>query len=744
MALTLRRYGRCPVMIAALFLAGLLTQLQAAVIQGRVTARDNGQGLAGASVLIQRSGLGVSTDPTGSFTLTPVAAGQWEVAVSYLGYESDRRKVSVSAPDTLTLNFRLSPKVIRLDEMVFTGTRTLELFKNVPVATELVRREEIERCAAVTAADALQSEIGLDVQEDFSGQGVTLQGVDPDKVLILVDGNRVIGRVNGSIDLDQISAAGIKQIEVVKGAASTLYGSEAIGGVINIITEPAVAPLTVSLEFDGGGYLPNTSRSNQLGFRSSNGGGSANLGLKRGRTGARGSFGFHHNGLIDIDPTTNHTEGVDASDRFNGDLRLDYDLKGPADLIFTAHNMEEQKKWVEDAGLESVSVSYDDRETNRSSNASAELVCNTTTANRYSVKLYFTDNHHDWSKRSRPYGRVIDFSRGDESYGELSLLLTHRLNPEHLLTLGCDGFSWSITARSEMGKIPSVYSSDLNAGDAYLQDEWQPSPRWTLLPGVRWERHKVYGDHWSPRLSAMWVPWDEIKLRASAGFGYRAPSAKELYFTFNHLSAGYVVYGNPDLKPEESENYSISIEHSHRNSAVARLTFFYNDLRNLIDFDSLSASDQYYTGIYRYGNIASAWTSGMELEREFRIGSQLEAKLAYGFLATRNRVTGDMLIGRPRHSGRWSLSWHDGDWSAMLWGRYTDRMLYQSIFQTDDQRSDEWTQPYSLWNLSLMRELPRGFSAYIKVENILDYTHPRYGPRSGRVATLGVRWKLQC
>jgi len=734
--------GRCPIVIAVTILSGLAAQLQALVIRGDVTDSATGKPLTETSVTVAGTSSGAAADSAGRFIITGIPPGEWTVTASHLGYASAALKTPAAA-DTALLHFKLRSQAIPMKEVVFTATRTLQLLQDVPVATELVRGDEIRNRAAITAADALQAEIGLDVQEDFSGQGVTLQGIDPDKVLILVDGNRVIGRVNGSIDLDQIAAVNIKQIEVVKGAMSTLYGSEAIGGVVNIVTEPALVPFSVGADVQFGGYVPNHTppQSDRVVFQSDNGSQGVNVGWRRGALGLRSALRLNHVGLMDIDPTTAHTEGINGSDRFNGDVRIDYDLHGPSSLIFTGRFMNEEKKWVEDSGLISVSVNYDDRETNRMIGSSAEIVCAPTDDDRYSAKVYYTGNYHNWRKLTHPYGRVRDFSRGDEGYGELSLLMTRRIAARHLATFGADGYIWDIAAHSEMGAIPSHYSSDLTAWDAFVQDEWQPMAGWTLLPGVRYERHEVYGDHWSPRLSLMWALRHDLKLRASAGFGYRAPSAKELYFTFNHASAGYVVYGNPDLKPEDSQNYSVSLEHTYKNSAAARLSFFFNDLRNLIDFDSVGSSDQYYTGVYRYGNIVSAWTRGMELEREFRVNSRLQAKIAYSFLDTRNRQTGNLLIRRPKHSARWSLDYHAQSWTAAVWGRYTGKMLYQSIFQTDDQQSDEWTQSYQLWNLSLARDLGRGFSAYIKVENLVDHTHPRYGPRAGRVVTVGVRWQ---
>jgi outer membrane receptor for ferrienterochelin and colicins len=733
--------GRCPIVIALTLISGWVGQLQALVIRGDVTDGATGKPLTETSVTVAGTGYGAAADSAGRFIITGIPPGEWTVSASRLGYAIGTQKVAGNA-DTAAVHFKLQPQAIPMKEVVFTATRTLQLLQDVPVATELVRGDEIRNRAALTAADALQAEIGLDVQDDFSGQGVTIQGVDPDKVLVLVDGNRVIGRVNGSIDLDQIATGSIKQIEVVKGAVSTLYGSEAIGGVINIISQPANAPFEISADLNGGGWAPNK----EPGLQTANWSSGAALGMHRGKLGVRISSRFNRTGLVDTDPNTLHTDGADAADRLNIDLRLDRQLGDDDRLTFSGRFMDEAKFWVEGDQRPQFSdyLAYDDLEDNTSAGLSLEWE-RSLRENLSAVKVYRTSNSHDWRKRTQKiWGlpTVLDYSRAEEGYTELSALATRRLNPHHLLTGGLDFYVWDINARSKFGTSEeSFFSSQQDVGDAYFQEEWTPLSGWILLPGLRYERHEIYGDNWSPRLSVMWTPWESIKVRGSAGLGYRAPSAKELYYDFNHVSAGYIVYGNPNLTPEQSENYTFSLEHRYHDNSVGRVSFFYNNLQDLITFEQISPSTPTYPlGIYQYNNIFSAWTAGVELERSFRMGRGLETRLSYIYLETFNRQTGNRLIQQPKHSGRWTLTWQDHHCNATLCGRYTGRRTFADIAQTPAQDSDIWAESYQIWNVSLSRDLGSEFEAYVKVENLFDANHPRHGPRLGRVATVGVRW----
>lgn len=745
-AIWARRGRTCPVVAAALMAAAWCQSVTAAVVQGRVEDAASGKPLEGAAVRLLGTDWGASADRTGRFILSTAPPGNWTVEASHLGFKPAERPVALGESDTLTLDFRLVPAVLPLEEVVLTATRTRQVLKSVPVATELVRKEDIRAIAAQTAAEALSTRAGLEVREDFSGQGVTLQGVDPDKVLILVDGNRVVGRVNGSLDLDQISAGGIKQIEVVKGAVSTLYGSEALGGVINIITEPATAPLEAVFDFSAGGYLPDPggSASDRLGWRSTDWSPAVNLGIRRGDAAVRAGGRYQRIGLVDTDPSTSHTDGRDETDRLNADLRADWDFRPHQRLTLTARFMDEDKFWIEDDQRLSYDLSYDDREDNRRTDGAVEWQVSRGEAEQLSLKGYLTGNRHHWRKMTQAkWGepRVVDYSRNQEDYGELSLNLTRRLHPRHLVTAGADLSRWMVDAESKFGNVDrSAFQADFTTADAYLQDEFTVGAGVTLLPGLRYERHEVYGDNWSPRLSAMWAPRRDVILRASVGWGYRAPSAKELYYVFNHISAGYIVQGNPDLRPEHSENYSVSLEHHYRDQSVGRVTFYRNNLHDLITFQQVSPGDDVYPlGKYRYGNVYAAWTQGVELERSARLARGLEASVAYTYLDTRNAQTGNQLIHRARHSGRWTIVWRRFPWSTTLWGSYLGRRMFADISDTPAQESDIWAEAYQTWNLALTRDLGRGWQGYLKVENLADVTHPRHGPRVGRVAAAGLR-----
>jgi len=732
--------SRCPIMMTVALLLGLYSQLSAAVVTGRVADSATGKGLEGASLSFAGMPLGAVADARGIYLFSDAPAGEWVLTASNIGYQAVSRKKPEADADTIRLDFKLNQQSVLMSEVVTTATRTLKTLKSVPVATELVTRSDFQRRGATNVAEALETEIGYDVQEDFSGQGVMLQGVDPDKVLILVDGNRVIGRVNGSIDLEQLSVGNVKQIEVVKGAVSTLYGSEAIGGVINIISETPTPGLRLRVDLSSGGYFPNRTGLNGGSLDYSPG---FSLSTARGKWSYSLGSRYAHVGLMDIDPHTAHTNGAPASSRINGDLKVSYQHTPTLGFTASARGMAEGKNWVEDSGLQSVSLAFDDSEVNRSTDLSLEGLYSPKSDTRESFKIYRTANYHRWDKKTQAkWGpvRTEDFSEGNEDYTEYSTLMTRRLLTDHLLTMGGDIYQWNIASNSELGDVTSPFKGNLTAWSGFVQDEWTVLPKLTLLPGIRYESHEIYGGNVAPRLSLMYVPRDDIRVRASAGSGYRAPSAKELYYIFNHSAAGYIVLGNPDLTPERSINYSLNFEHNYQNTSIARLTLFYNNLRDLIDFYQVGISEQFYLGEFQYRNIYAAWVRGIELERNFRMTPHLEVKASYMFMESHNGNTDGPLLRRPKHSGRWDITYRRSVWTGKVWGRFTSKSMFTDIFETDEQSSQEWTNPYEIWNVSVAREWGRDWSVFLKVENLLDHTHGRYGPYEGRTVSIGANW----
>lgn len=720
--------------VIALLLLVVAHSLQAAVLRGIVLDQETGEPLAGTNLQIEGTHLGSSSDLDGHFLLRLIPAGEHTLSVTHVGYDPLQLPLILTASGDTTLTLSLVPDIHNLEPVVYTATRTLQRLKDVPVPTEVVGRQEIEQTAATTAGEALSNEIGVDIRDDFSGRGISIQGVDPDRVLVLLNGNRVVGRINGSIDLDQISTLGVKQIEVVKGAVSTLYGSEAIGGVVNIITDAPVDPLQIRLDMNGGGFVPDRGKS-AISYSPS-----LDLGWRKGRYALRGGVRYRSNDRMDIDPDSPETEGVEATDRINAHGSAEIELSDETSLLLNGELMQEAKEWVEESGLQSVEVYFDDEESNRRYDLSAELKGQPDWTDLYSIRLYHTISRHDWDKYTLRTHRLANYSQNNEDYTQVSFQLTRTFGAWHRVVVGGDAYRWDVDAFSDMGSYRSNISTRFHAWDLFAQDEWKVAGQWTLVPGLRFESHDLYASHISPKIAARWEPRHDWILRASVGQGYRAPSSKELYYVFNHAAAGYVVIGNENLEPEKSFSANLSVEHTYADRSVSRLAFFFNDLTNMIEYHLIDRTQDLPVGIYRYDNVISAWIGGVEVQRSTRLGDDVEWEVAYGYTESRDRATDKRLLRTPAHTARTSVTWTPGRNTVRIWGRFVSPALFTDKFTNGDLTSDRWTDPYSQWNLVVSRDIGSGMNLYLKGENLFDTTNPEYGPYQGRILLAGWSW----
>ena len=214
---------------------------QGVSLSGYVTGTDSSS-VAGATILIKGSTYGTATDKKGFYKINKVNPGTYIIRVSFLGFETQERSITVLRGEN-RVDFSMRESNIDLNEVVVTGTKSEKALKDVPVITQVISARKMLQLGITNVTDALQKMVpGLNVSHFGTLTSVTLQGMDAKYVLFLIDGERIAGEVNGDIDYSMLNLENIDRIEVIKGASSSLYGSNAIGGVINIITKKINEP----------------------------------------------------------------------------------------------------------------------------------------------------------------------------------------------------------------------------------------------------------------------------------------------------------------------------------------------------------------------------------------------------------------------------------------------------------------------------------------------------------------------
>jgi outer membrane receptor for ferrienterochelin and colicins len=742
----------------------LMFLLRAPVSSGELTGRvfdnETGNPVDGATIRIVETGRAFVSDKRGVFSMPDMLDGRYRLVVTHVAYDaSDTVAVLVSNGSVSPVQIRLNPKPWVLDDIVVTGTRSPYLLKDVPVQTEVISERDFERTGATTVDQALSSAIGVQVSEDLSGQGAQIRGIDGERVLVLIDGERAVGRVRGSIDLSQFSLTNVKKIEVVKGTGSTLYGSDAMGGVINIITKnPDFNTLSGRFYADYGSH---TSYQPSAEFAY----GTPDIALTLGGK-------LYSTGGFDLDPATRHTNGLEAVDRINVDSRMRARLSDRWTLTGSGGVMWEQKDWIEEearalnAHGDTLFKAFDDDETNTRYSGSVGLGFLAGDVFSLDLSAYGTYYDHSWDKYDS-LGYWVDTSNTEDVFAEVSAHGTYRIGSHHTATFGL-----SLTHQDLVStELVAEAEADQAAG-AYFQYELAPTRNLSVLPGVRYERHNSFGDHLNPSFNIMYEPVSHVRVRGLVGYGFRAPSIKEQFFVFDHTAAGYVVYGGlvpfgddgatNDLNEEVSLNSALSVELSYGVIGLHRLTYYYNHLEDLIDFQLRDFADGYWRGRYVYGNINAAVTQGIEWESRVRLSNAIDLSFSYTYLHnvvlntdslevgpagdTSRFETGNKLINRPDHTIKFYLTgYHERTGlGASFWGDYHSRKLFvaRSNIGGNEGAFDDYAPSRTTLNLNLFKRWSGSLETFLRLENLLDQTDVAYGYWPGFQVFAGLKYDL--
>lgn len=633
--------------------------------------------------------------------------------------------------------------------MIITDTRTEHRLSDATVATEVVTREEIAASGARDAGELLSTAAGLDVGGSFRGASAELRGLDPKYVLVLVDGQRVAGRSDGAVDLSRFLAADIEQIEVVKGPASALYGADALGGVINIRTRKPRSPVEMSLDLRGGsralsGVAPGTDVPMDGLFPAMDQGldqsdAEAALGLSRDRLKSRTTVGVRASSAYDLDPSdldTSASAWREWSVNESGSVRL----SDGASLGASGGYRRRETRGI-DPGAGGATYDLINLVEDASGGLAPDLLLGASTRLQLSFRYNF---YRDQFLQNQRLSDELDiYTDSRERVGEASAQLNHAWGDRNTTTGGVDGLFEGL----ESQRLSNTDASRAR-GAVFAQHEWtalrdQGVSRLVIQPGLRWDLDTQFGQHLSPKLAVRLDPVESVVLRASYGWGYRAPDFKELYLYFENPTAGYLVEGNPDLQPETSRSVDAGLTWQPTDTLRIGLSAWRNDVTNLIE-PTLVADDPDETdGIapYRNENVASARTEGVELSVSDRLADRLRLDAGYTFLHTRNLELDLPLEGRPPH--RVTLECQGADLLAGLDG--TVRAAWsaaQSYYADDDDDGViELVEAPGFTSLGLRvgREIGRSYELYAGVDNLLDAGDATYNRLAPRLVYLGLR-----
>ncbi|MBI4490488.1 MAG: TonB-dependent receptor [Deltaproteobacteria bacterium] len=607
--------------------------------------------------------------------------------------------------------------VFKLEEVVITGTLTEHRRKDAPIETDVITEKEIKEAGAIRVERVLQDLPSIRLNRRPAGfMGFQIQGVGTNQVQILRNGRELIGTIEGAVFTQNLQSQDIDRIEVIKGGASVLYGTKAMGGAINLITKDATEPLGGSIN---GQYESLSQQTGQFTGQ-----------IKTDNLGVFLSGGVSRSNSFDVtrhDPATDSAEftGYDFSGKFN------YRPVGPLNIsLYTHYGIRESTAILNrTSSIPSPRISASDNERWQIIlEPSLKLDPNSELKLTSQIQLVSRD-----TKVRRQDNRVLIGNQSSTFLDQLyegELLYKRRIGEMLHLILGGE-----YEQRRGIGAQLPKHRLDIDEYAFFSQMEVNPLSWLTIVPGARVTKREDIKARFSPATTVFLKPLDELRFRFSYGEGFRSPTLSELFSSFTE-PGGTFIQGNPNLEPEKSRSYSVGVEYSFPWAFVGVSPFRHN-VRELIECRSTGP------GACRFENVSRARFQGVELNGGIQPFSYTTLEVGYINLSASDEKTGNQLFNRSRNAVKSKLRWDYTPWGL----NFTTRLRWDEGFGSVDLNRNgrieprEKADPTVQIDLRLAKELTKNASAHFGIDNLLGDTQATFRRTPGRVFYGGFTMK---
>lgn len=598
-----------------------------------------------------------------------------------------------------------------LGEVVVTGTRAPKLLKDSPVQTRLITSKDISRSDATNIEDLLKAEMpGVEFSYAMNQQvHLNFGGFGGQSLLFLVDGERLAGETMDDIDFSRIDMNNIERIEIVRGASSAIYGSNAGGGVVNIITREGTKKFGADIDFRIG-------RHNERRY------------------------------IISLSDRTRYIRNSLSVTASRIDTYTVYNAPNPATRVISdiyGHktlNAKDKFVYQPFSGLKLTArggffmrelprdVDAPERYRSYSAGLRGEWDINA----RSCLELSYSFDQYDKSQYLSLTG--LDIRNYSNVQNSVRALYNQSVGQRDILTIGADYM------REYLLNTKMSYSQRQQDNiDFFTQYDWSPDKRWEVVGTLRYDyfssgRHS----HFTPKVSARFTPGYMINLRAAYGMGFRAPTLKEKYYEFD-MAGIWIVKGNPDLKPETSHNINLSGEYTH-GSCNFTATTYYNYVKDRIT----TGLPYYLPGDNRqlyldYINLDDFHSFGAELTAKAAWRCGINAKISYAYTYEHNvhdrlgnEANNQYMPARP-HSLTARIDWHKNFSSVYaldlsLNGRFLSSVTnseYKDYYNLAQGATRVTYPAYTIWKLSVSQQIFRNIKLTLALDNIFNYK-PKY------------------
>lgn len=718
-----------------LILMGILMSLLSFGNEITGIVSSDGELVAFANVVIKGTNIGSATDINGFFRLTNVSKGKQELEVSALGYKKFKQKIFVSELNE-KLKIELKKSSYNLDQVVVTGTMKESFVRMSPVKVEVITQQFLQKVPTTNVMEVIENVNGVQKQINCgvcATNDIHINGMEGPYTLVLIDGMPIMSSLSTVYGLNGIPTSLIKQMEIIKGPSSTLYGTEAVAGVINIITKN---PEDVSLlELD---LQANSHQEKNLDFA---------IAPKMKNVSMLFSGNLHDMQNF-VDENNDNFTDIPFSERLSLFNRWSFKRKDGKKTEFSAKYYNENRfggveNWTEELRGDSV-VYGESIYTER-----VELGATYQLPFSEDIRIDASYNYHHQDS----YYGTTKYEAWQQTYFA-NLVWNKQISDNHDLLMGYSHryqtfLDSSLAFVDDKKFIPALF----------IQDEYKSGHNFSVLSGLRIDHHKNHGLIYSPRLSLKWVPDTYTTFRLNAGTGFRLVNL----FTEDHafLTGAREVEVVEDLNPEESYNINLSMNHVFslgNSSGTFDADLFYTYFTNKIvpDYET-DANKIFYANL---DGISVSRGLSLNLQQNFEVPLSFSLGATFLDVYSMNDDVKEEELFVPEFSGVFSLNYTLEKHKAKLdWtGKVTGPMnlpTYPEPFSREEV--SPW---FASHNLQLTKTFTSSIEAYFGVKNLLDYTqdtplvdwkHPfgdnfdtayAYGPLQGRRYVIGLRYRL--
>lgn len=732
----------------------------------------------------------MKTNKDGNFAFDNLYEGTYVLEIRCTGHQSQRISIDLEQRDT-TLYIQLDASQNSIEQVdvlaKVTAVDNLINAENSAMPVKVITRREIELMGSRRLDEVLKEQTGIAVVNDIAGGsraiGVQIQGFSSNYVMVLIDGQPMLGRNSGNFDLSRIAVTNIERIEIIKGATSCLYGSDALGGAINIITRHgAIAPQAHASVLYGTLNTIDATVEAETPFDN-----------QRGSVVLSGNYyrtdGFNTDSRYLTAESTTFPPYENYS--FQGRTRYRISKNGTLGLTgrYATRHSQMFNVWSEDMTIE-------DNQTDRDINLSTSYDHTFNSGLRSMTRYYFTRFHTAMQAQWLRQGVLADAEEFGQQVHRVEQQFAY--SPVHTLKFtGGLGGSVEVMDNQELDGERS-----LNTGFAFLQTEWKPVDRMLTTLGLRYDYTNVYNGHLSPSFGLQYHISSTLLAKAGVGAGFKAPDYKMRYQLFYNPTANYMVAGSDrvadviqamensgelsfknaymlnlvsgNLQAEKSLSNNVGLVWNPNSKWQSEVSMFYHRINNQINTIIVGGTTSFST-IYSYRNLPKAENKGFEVSTTYQATADLQFSAGYQYLIAKdlsvldsiragrwpynqtinNPVTGESreptikdywgIEDRSRHMLNLKALYEYRPWNMNFNLRANIRGKYPFQETTANQFIDEYDEfvpDHILLNLTIEKNLwNRKLTLRLIADNLLDFTHRNMLGQPGRVILGGVSYR---